>query len=297
VRRPGFGVLAASGSATAFGVTIVTQRQLATNGLSVATTLGIRFAIAAALLLLYLAVRRKPLLPNPGERRWALLLGGIGYAGEAALFYLALQRGSAGAVSLLFYAYPAIVTVLEVVLRLRPPRLVTFAVVALSTLGVTLVVATGDRVSITPAGVGYALGAAASFACYMLLSQRLVPTSPAPVVGAHVAAGAAVAILTFGLVRGSIDASRGDVALLVLNGTATALAFALLYAALADLAASAAAVVMTLEAFVTVALGALVLDEVIRPLQLAGGVVVVIAAVLVARGTRTQVVDPDAPVP
>ena len=225
------------------------------------------------------------------------MLGAVGYAGEAALFYLALQRGSAGAVSLLFYAYPAIVTLLEVVLRLRPPRLLAFGVVALSTAGSFLVVATGDRVSITPAGIGFALGAATSFACYLLLSQRLVPASPPAVVGAHVATGACLALLTAAVASGAFDVRARSLPLLLLNGAATAVAFALLYAALANLTAGAAAVVMTLEAFVTVALAALLLGESIRPLQLVGGAVVVAAAVLVAAGMRSPVVDPEAPVP
>jgi drug/metabolite transporter (DMT)-like permease len=294
-RRPGLGVVCASGSATAFGVTIVVQRRLARDGLPVATALGIRFAVAASLLLLYLALRRAPLLPVRGERRNALLLGALGYGGEAALFYLALQRGSAGAVSLLFYAYPAIVTLLEVVLRLRPPKLVAFAVVVLSTVGVVLIVLTGDAVSITPGGVGFALGAAASFACYLLLSQRLVPASPPAATGAHVAAGAALALLTVAVVTGLPHVPARDVPLLLLNGAATAVAFALLYAALAHLTAGAAAVVMTLEAFVTVGLAALVLGERIRPLQLVGGLVVVAAALLVAHGARARVADPPVP--
>jgi drug/metabolite transporter (DMT)-like permease len=295
--RPRLGVLAAAGSATAFGVTIVCQRSLARSGLPATTALGVRFAIAGTLLLGFLAIRRAPLLPVRGERVSALLLGAIGYAGEAALFYLALQRGSAGAVSLLFYAYPAIVTLLEVALRLRPPRLVAFAVVALSSTGSILIVATGDAVSITPGGVGFALGAASSFACYLLLSQRLLRHSPPTVVGAHVAAGACAALLVTAAVTGALHVPPGDLPLLVANGAATAVAFALLYAALANLAAGAAAVVMTLEAFVTVGLAALLLDERIRPLQLVGGAVVVAAAVLVALGLRSPVVDPDAPVP
>lgn len=290
--RAALGVVSATGAATAFGVTIVTQRQLAKDGLTVATTPGIRFGIAAVVLLAYLALRRAPLRPLPGERRWALLLGAIGYAGEAALFYAALQRGSAGAVSLLFYAYPAIVTLLEVMLRLRPPRLVAFVVVALSTLGSFLIVVTGSSVSISTGGVVFALGAALSFACYLLLSQRLVPRSAPVVVGAHVALGASLAILTVGTATGAIHVTAREVPLLLLNGAATAVAFALLYAALASLSAGAVAVVMTLEAFVTVGLAALVLGETIRPLQLVGGAVVVTAAVLVAK-TRSR--DPRLP--
>jgi drug/metabolite transporter (DMT)-like permease len=295
--RPGLGVLAACGSATAFGVTIVVQRRLAREGLPVATALGARFLVAATLLLAYLALRRTPLLPLRGERRWALVLGAVGYAGEAALFYAALQRGSAGAVSLLFYAYPAIVTVLEVLLRLRPARLATFGVVALSTAGAFLIVAAGDSVSITAGGVAFALAAATSFSCYLLLSQRLVPRSAPAVIGAHVATGAGVALAAVAVATGVGHVGGTTALLLLLNGAATAVAFALLYAALANLAAGAAAVVMTLEAFVSVGLAALLLDERIRPGQLLGGVAVVAAAVLVALGLRSPVVEPDAPLP
>ena len=294
-RRPATGVLAAAGSASAFGVTIVVQRSLAKSGLPVTAALAVRFGIAACALLAFLAVRRAPLLPVRGERRRALLLGAVGYAGEAALFYGALQRGSAAAVSLLFYAYPAIVTLLEVALRLRPPRLVAFGVVALSTVGVVLVVVTGSRTTITPAGVAFSLAAATSFACYLLLSQRLVPSSPPAVVGAHVAAGAALALALAGLVSGSLRVPPGDLPLLALNGVATAVAFALRYLALAHLAAGAAAVVRTLEAFVAVALAAVALGERIRPPQLAGGLAIVAAAVVVARESRNPREMPGMP--
>ena len=296
-RRPTAGVLAAVGSASAFGVTIVVQRGLAKSGLSVTAALAVRFGIAALVLLAFLAVRRAPLLPVRGERSRALLLGAVGYAGEAALFYLALQRGTAAAVSLLFYAYPAIVTLLEVALRLRPPRIAAFAVVALSTVGVVLIVVTGDRVSIAPAGVVYSLAAATSFSGYLLLSQRLVPKSPPAVIGAYVAGGASLALATAGLALGALHVPPGDLWLLALNGLATAVAFALLYTALSHLAAGAAAVVMTLEAFVAVGLAALVLGERIKPWQLVGGLAVVAAAVVVARSVKPDVVDPDIPVP
>lgn len=296
-RRPAAGVLAAVGSAGAFGVTIVVQRQLAKSGLPVTAALSVRFGIAALALLAFLGIRRAPLLPVRGERVRALLLGVLGYAGEAALFYLALERGSAAAVSLLFYSYPAIVTLLEVVLRLRPAKVAAFAVVALSTAGAVLVVVTGDRVSITAGGVAFALAAATSFSGYMLASQRLVPRSQPAVVGAWVAGGASLALATAGLILGASTVPAKDLPLLALNGVATAVAFALLYTALGSLQAGAAAVVMTLEAFVAVALAAVVLGERIKPLQLLGGVAIVAAAVVVARSVKPDVVDPDAPVP
>jgi drug/metabolite transporter (DMT)-like permease len=290
------GVLAAVGSAAAFGVTVVAQRSLATRGLPVASTLSVRFVIAGAALLAFLALRRLPLLPARGERVRAGLLGAVGYAVEAALFYAALQRGSAAAVALLFYAYPAIVTLVEVALRLQPPRLLAFGVVALSSLGAGLIVVTGGSdASITRAGVAFALGSAATYSGYMLLSQHVISRSHPAAIGAYVALGAALALGTAGLVTGSLGVPARDLPLLALNGVATAAAFALLYTALAHLTAGAAAVVMTLEAFVAVALAALLLDERIEALQVVGGVAIVAAAVIVAVGAKADVVDPDAP--
>ncbi len=50
-------------------------------------------------------------------------LGAGGYALQAVLFYLALRHGSAGTVAMLFYVYPAIVVLIEVVIgRVRPTR-------------------------------------------------------------------------------------------------------------------------------------------------------------------------------
>jgi drug/metabolite transporter (DMT)-like permease len=109
------GLGAAAGSAIAFGFTVVIGRALATDGLGGFTALGIRFVLGAAMLFALQAVRRGPLLPAPGERLAVIGLGAVGYAVEASFFYLGLERGTAAAVTLIFYAYPAIVTVAELV--------------------------------------------------------------------------------------------------------------------------------------------------------------------------------------
>jgi drug/metabolite transporter (DMT)-like permease len=276
------GVALAASGAAGFGVTIVLGRVLADDGVGPATALGIRFALAGAFLLGLAAVRRSPLLPAPGERLRVLLLGAVGYAGEATLFFMALERGTAASAALLFYAYPVMVTLAELALgwsRVRPRVLVALAV---SSAGTVLVVASGDELGISTAGMVFALLAAAAFGAYLLACTRLLHRSDQLARAAWVAVGASAACLTWGVAAGdALPAGRWP--LLVVYGAATAVAFACLFAGLSRLGASRTAVVMTLEAFVAVALGAAFLGESLVATQLVGGTAIVAAAVVIAR--------------
>jgi len=117
--------------------------------------LGTRFGIAAIATLLLLQVMRKPFLPAPGERVRVFLLGAVGYAFESSCFFAGLERGSAAAVALIFYCYPAIVTLVQRDLSRR-----ALGTVVLSTAGTVLIVTAGAGVDITNTGVAFALLAA-----------------------------------------------------------------------------------------------------------------------------------------
>jgi drug/metabolite transporter (DMT)-like permease len=229
-----------------------------------------------------LAVLRRPFRPAPGERLRPLLLGAIGYALESALFYSALQRGTAAAVALLFYVYPAIVTILELLRREVAFSLRLLAALVLSIGGVSVIVLTGGEVAITAAGILFALGSAVSFAIYLLVSRRAVTRTDPIVNAAWVAFGASLSLTVHGVVTSSLQSPGGDWWLMLANGVATASAFALLFAALGRLGASRTAVVMTLEALSGVVLAALLLGETIGVVQLAGGLAILAATVLIS---------------
>ena len=270
--------------ATAFGITIVLGRVLADDGIGPSTALGIRFALAAAFLLALAAVRRSPLLPAPGERLRVFLLGAVGYAIESTFFYLALQRGTAASTALLFYAYPLMVAVAELALGWAPLRPRVLVALAVSAAGTVLVVASADELGISTSGMAFALGSAAAFAAYLLACTRLVHRSGQLARAAWVAVGAAVALFARGLASSSgLDSPAGHWPQFVAYGLATGVAFACLFAGLARLGASRTAVVMTLEAFVAVALAAAFLGESLAVAQIVGGAAIVAAAVLVGR--------------
>src|SRR4051794_32556798 len=202
-------VLAAAG-AFSYGLTIICNRQLALHGFGPQATLSVRFGVSALVLFGLLTLLRRPLRPEPGERLRPLLLGAIGYALESALFYSALQRGTAAAVALLFYVYPAIVTIIELVRREVPFSLRLLGALVLSIGGVSVIVLTGGEVAITPVGVLFALGSAVSFSIYLLVSRRAVSRTDPMVNAAWVAFGASLSLTVNGIVTGSLRAPGDD---------------------------------------------------------------------------------------
>ena len=277
------GSLLASGSALSFGVTIVIGRTLAQAGLGAPTVLGPRFTIAGIILVGVLLMGRVSPFPLPGERLGVVLLGGLGYAAESTLFFMGLERGTVAAVTLLFYAYPALVTLYELATGVTHRRTATLAALALSAAGIVLIVGTGSSLAISGVGIICALGAAAAFAAYLVVSHRIVRRSDAMPVAAWTALGAGASFLLRGLTVDGFGDPSGHWLQLGLNGLATAFAFSLMYAALRLLGPSRTAIVMTLEAFFAVALGAVILGESVSALQAVGGVAMISAAALTAR--------------
>ena len=282
------GSVAAAASGVGYGATTVIARSLAKDGLGAPTVLSIRFGIGGLLLAAIVLATGRSLLPAPGERLAAALLGTVGYAFESSLFFAGLERGSAAAVTVLFYAYPVGVAVIDVVTgALRPsPRLV--AALAAGGVGTAIVVVAGADVSVTPAGIAFALAAAASFAGYLVLSARLLVRTDTMVRAAWVSTGAAAGLAVRGLVLGGFDSPSGFWPRLVAIGLANAAAFGFLFAALPRIGATRTAVVLNVEPVSAVVLAAVFLGETLGAVQLAGGVLVLAAAVVIAAPGRGE---------
>ena len=290
------GTLLAAGGALSYGVTIVFNRSLAEAGLGPATTLTIRFAVGATVLLALQATRGDAIAPPRGQRLPCLLLGLL-YTAQSTLFFLGLERGTAAAVTLLFYAYPVVVTVVELGTKTAPLTSRLVGALGLSVAGSAVVVVAGADVSISGAGVAFALTAAATFAIYLLLGDRVLRRSDAPVTSAWVALGCCLGHIVRGAAVAGFRSPAGQWPALVGNGVATAAAFFLMFAGLRFLGPARTAVVMTLEAVFGIALAALFLGETIGALQLVGGAAVLIGAAVVATTRQVDVLPAPADPP
>lgn len=235
--------------------------------------------------------------PVPGERVAAFLLGAIGYMVESTFFFMGLERGTAAAVSLLFYAYPAIVMLIEVAVGRARPSATAVAALTLAAGGTVVVVVAGGDVAISTAGTAFALASALSFALYLLVSHALMRGTEPVVTAAWVAGGASIGQLARGLATGELVNPGDRLGLLLLNGVATAAAFGLMFAALRRLGPGPTAVVMTLEAVFAVLLAAVFLDEGLTAVQAAGGAAVLVGATIVSLQRRPADIEVETPVP
>ena len=291
------GVLVAL-SAVQFGLVVVLGKVAANRGVRVESLLAIRFAIAAALLAGGMAARRASLRPAKGEGVRLLVLGAAGYGVEATLFFLALARGTASAVTLLFFVYPVLVTGLAALTGARLPGRLVLGSLATAVAGVALVVGTSGRLDVSTAGILFALGSAAMFALYLIGVERTLKRTSSVVASIWVSAAAASAIAVYAFASGKAAAPHGWPQWWPVIGTGvfTSGAFFGLFAGLRRLGAVRTSIVAALEPFSTATLAVIFLGDPLRAGTITGGVLILGAAV-VASVARARRPEPEAYVP
>jgi drug/metabolite transporter (DMT)-like permease len=290
---PGVGPLLCLLSAAAFGTLAVFGKLAYDAGVSPGTLLAVRFALAALLLWSLLALRRGGVARLDRHAvRTALGLGAIGYALQAGLFFAALRRVDASLLTLLLYTYPAWVVVAGAVLgreAVSPRRILALG---LSATGLALALAGAASGSLDPLGAALGVGAALTYAAYILVSDGVVARSDPIALSAVVTTGAAGSLAVAGVATGSLDfgfAPVGWVWLGLIAAVSTVVAVVAFFAGLARVGPPTAAILSTFEPLVTVALATVTFGERLGPLQLAGAALVLAAATLVVERRRAPV--------
>jgi len=273
-------------AAFSFGCTILFSRIVARDGLPSSTALGVRFGCAGVLLLAVLVALRRPILPPQGERIRAIGIGFLLYSVESTLFYMGLERGTAAAVALIFYAYPAVVAIAEIATGATRLRLQIILALVLAVSGSAIVAVGGGRVAITASGVLCVCGSIVLFSTYVIAGERLLDRTDPLTAATWTALGASAGVLLFGALRGQLEAPTGhELAALVANGVATASAFTFFFVVLGRLGPTRTGICMALEAVTGVVLAAIFLGEPVRPAVAVGGGAVLAGALLAALST------------
>ena len=283
-------------SAAAFGCMAIFGKLAYDAGVDVGSLLLVRFALAAAVLALIAAsigalrgLRRRAVLAG-------LAMGAIGYATQAGLYFLALERMDASLLSLLLYTYPALVTGAAIVIGREEPSARKGAALAVATAGTALVLAGAGTGALDPLATVMALGAAAAYTAYILTGDRVVAGVPPLALAALVTAGATVTFGAAVAITGGPDlgfAPEGWGWLTAIALVSTVGAILAFFAGLARVGPSTASILSTVEPVVTVGLAAVVFGEALTAVQLAGGVLVLATVVVLnarlARPRRREV--------
>jgi drug/metabolite transporter (DMT)-like permease len=270
-------------SAVGFGTLGVFGRLAADAGADTTTTLAVRFALAALALTALAAARgaRVRTVPRAAVGR-ALGLGAVGYSLQAGCYFAALARLDASLTAIVLYTYPAFVTVAALGLGRASADRRTFGALATASLGLLLALLGGGTGAFTLVGALLALAASLTYTTYILVSDGVTRTVPPLVLAALVCAGAALTTTAAGLVSGTLRLALPADAwlwLVLIALVSTVLPVTTFFAGLQRVGPSEAAILSTFEPPVTLVLAALALGERLAPVQLAGGALVLAAAV------------------
>jgi len=257
-------------------------RWVVAEGVNTNSLLFLRFTAAAVVMGLICVARGERL---PAQRAlWPLIgMGAIGYVGQATCYLTALQFASAGLVSLLLYLYPVLVAALSVLfLRERLTRARVLALLlALGGVALTVGPVTGEW-----RGVAFALGAAVIYSVYIIIGDRVLATvSPwmsSAVIFAAAGAMSGALMLVGGVTLPATPGGWGSMVGIV--ALATLMPVSLFLLGVARIGATNAALLSTLEPIVTALLAAWAFTERLSPLTLAGGALILLAAVVVVLG-------------
>ncbi|HEX8740527.1 MAG TPA: DMT family transporter [Casimicrobiaceae bacterium] len=284
------GIALVVGSAVAFGAMAIFARFAYASGVDTPSLLALRFALAG-IVLAALARARGVALPRGRDLVILIGMGAVGYASQSLAFFAALTYAPAGVVALLLYLYPALVAVLGAVFlheHLTRNR-VAALVVALAGMVLTVAPALAAASSARPLGIALAIASAVIYSIYIVVGTRVAARVSPDATSATVCMSAAAVYLVAALARGvhwpQSVAGWGAVAAIAL--VSTVIAITLFFAGLARVGATRAATLSTVEPVVTVILAALVLDERIAPIQVAGGVLILAAVWMLARAPES----------
>jgi inner membrane transporter RhtA len=277
--RPSRGTLYALGAIASVQVGATVARQTFAV-LGPTGTVFLRVAFGACILL----AAARPRWPRFDARQWrAIVLFGLIVAGMNLCFYQAIARIPLGVAVTIEFIGPLGVAIAG------SRQALDFAWAAMAAAGVVLLSLSGGAV--TTLGLLFALGAAAGWASYIVLSQRVGRLVPGQDGLAFALAVGGLALLPFGI------ASAGDHLLnlrnlalgLVVAILSSAVPFSLEFAALRRLSRPAFGILMSLEPAMGAAAGFLFLGQRLLLRDL-----VAIGLVMVASAGATRTASPPA---
>jgi drug/metabolite transporter (DMT)-like permease len=307
-RSPLLGSLTVVGAAALFATLGVVSRTTYDLGLTPLGFVTWRSGVAALAMfaLVAVTVRRGGRLVGwrslPPRDRASLAVAALAGASLDVTMFFAYARVSVAIVLLCFYLFPAMVAGASALLGWERMDRTRGVALAIALAGMVAVVVGGPvavgSTGIDPLGVLLAIGSAVSQTVFVLVSRRgyrQVPTEQAMSVVLTVSSVLAILLAIAGGAASSLTlpfASPSLLALVVFGGVFGAgIPSFLFLAGIRWIGGVRAGILMLAQAPVGVALAAVFLDESIGPIQVAGGIAILAAAVIIQRSAGSNAVE------
>jgi drug/metabolite transporter (DMT)-like permease len=174
------GIGAASASALLLGLAPIFGKQAINLGFSPMAVVALRTSMAAGLLLIIMAIFRRPYMFIYPAGLLGCSLAGVLNGFGSLLYYYALERLTVSVGQLLYSLYP-IFLIIWLIIDRQPPSRLTYLRMGLAILGILFLTLT-SYVKIDWIGVCLMLGASIMYAIHLPINQRVLYDIPAPTV-------------------------------------------------------------------------------------------------------------------
>jgi drug/metabolite transporter, DME family len=266
---------------------------------------GLGAAVVGGSILALSAVGRRRIVPLrrlPRRDRWFIVAAAVANTVLNLAAFIAFERITIALTLLVFYLYPAGVALVSVAwLGERLDRL-RWAALAISLAGTALVVAgAGDLGAVDALGIGLAFLAGMMQVFYVLAARHGFAHVPGPQAATMTMAGALGLYLVIAVVFGTLASLAQPLAsqaafwpVLAAGVIGAGVPTVCYIAGIRRLGPPRAAILATFEPVVGVALAAWLLDEQPAPIQLLGGALILVAAILLQLRPTTTAAEHEA---
>jgi drug/metabolite transporter (DMT)-like permease len=270
-------------SATAFGTLSILAKLAYLAGVGTEQLLAFRFVLAAAGMWgIAVILRQNPLRFRRRDLVTLIALGGIFYTAQSLTYFSALRSLPASLCVLIAYVYPSLVVVAGWLVLRRSVSIWHGVALVASFVGVALLVG-GAQFHFAWALV-LAFASPVIYTSYILLGERVMGSVPAVGASAVIMSGAAIAFCVIALFTGQLalpSSASGWAVVVAIALVPTMVAISLFLAGLPRIGAARSSLLSTVEPVVTVLLAVILLGDRFSAIQVVGGVLIIVAVVVV----------------
>jgi drug/metabolite transporter (DMT)-like permease len=279
------GIALAFVSGVLFATLPIFFRGASTAGFNLVTALALRFTMAS--FMIWLVVWRGGTFRLTRAQVAGFMLMGLLYIGQSSAYLSSAARIPIATTSILLYTYPAIVTVLaRIFLHERFTRIKMISL-GLALAG-TLLTLGAPQAANDWLGIAFGLAGSFIYSAYIIIGAKVQGNAPPAVQSAVITLTAGVALLIFGAASGQLRFNvtpDGWLAVLAVAALSTALPILFFLMAVSRIGASQTSIISTSELVSTAIFGLVFLSQPLTALQVAGGIMIFAAVLLLARSS------------
>ena len=270
-------------SAVSYGFQPIFTRLAYASGIEIKELLLFSLLFSALITGAYLGLAGKLASPTKQQFLHLSLLGAVAFSVFSALYYLALQFIPVSIAVLIFYTYPAFVTVASAALGWE--RVSKLLVIALALAFSGLIMVIDPVFDVGMVGLLLSLGSSLAYTIYVMGSSRILRELSGEVTTFYILIFAAVGVGAATIFTGGIQVTwdfDGWLWLILMSLISTSMAMVAFFKGMKLIGASKGSIISILEVITSVIIAAMLFQEILLSLQLVGAILILFAALLAA---------------